>query len=52
MEGGASHLHVVVLGTISDISYRTADGYRVESSRTDDGVLASDHRPVFADVTL
>ncbi|KAJ7346392.1 hypothetical protein DFH08DRAFT_213898, partial [Mycena albidolilacea] len=30
----------------------TADGYRVESSRTDDGVLASDHRPVFADVTL
>ncbi|KAF7369376.1 Endonuclease exonuclease phosphatase family protein [Mycena venus] len=30
----------------------TADGYKVESSRTDDGVLASDHRPVFADVSL
>ncbi|KAJ6574569.1 Endonuclease/exonuclease/phosphatase [Mycena capillaripes] len=30
----------------------TADGYKVESSRTDDGLLASDHRPVFADVTL
>ncbi|KAJ7750784.1 Endonuclease/exonuclease/phosphatase, partial [Mycena metata] len=30
----------------------TAEGYKMESSRTDDGVLASDHRPVFADVTL
>ncbi|KAJ6527859.1 Endonuclease/exonuclease/phosphatase [Mycena vulgaris] len=30
----------------------TADGYKVESSRTDDGLLASDHRPVFADVIL
>ncbi|EJD54872.1 hypothetical protein AURDEDRAFT_110311 [Auricularia subglabra TFB-10046 SS5] len=26
--------------------------YKVETSLTDDGVLASDHRPVFADVTL
>ena len=31
---------------------RTADAYRVGSSLTDDGVLASDHRPVFADITL
>ncbi|KAJ6612844.1 Endonuclease/exonuclease/phosphatase [Mycena sp. CBHHK59/15] len=30
----------------------TADAYKVESSRTDDGILASDHRPVFADVSL
>ncbi|KAI0708506.1 Endonuclease/exonuclease/phosphatase [Earliella scabrosa] len=30
----------------------SADAYRVGSSLTDDGVLASDHRPVFADVTL
>ncbi|KAJ7127312.1 Endonuclease/exonuclease/phosphatase [Mycena crocata] len=30
----------------------TVDGYKVESARTDDGVLASDHRPVFADVSL
>ncbi|RPD60637.1 hypothetical protein L226DRAFT_461201 [Lentinus tigrinus ALCF2SS1-7] len=30
----------------------TADAYRVGSSLTDDGVLASDHRPVFADITL
>ncbi|KZV87965.1 mannose-6-phosphatase [Exidia glandulosa HHB12029] len=30
----------------------TAGGYKVETSLTDDGVLASDHRPVFADVTL
>ena len=31
---------------------RTADGYKVGPSRTDDGVQASDHRPVFADITL
>ncbi|KAI1792743.1 Endonuclease/exonuclease/phosphatase [Ganoderma leucocontextum] len=30
----------------------TADAYSVGSSLTDDGVLASDHRPVFADITL
>ncbi|RDX39955.1 hypothetical protein OH76DRAFT_1413263 [Lentinus brumalis] len=30
----------------------TADAYRVGTSLTDDGVLASDHRPVFADITL
>ncbi|KAH9925033.1 Endonuclease/exonuclease/phosphatase [Epithele typhae] len=30
----------------------TADAYKVGSSLTDDGVLASDHRPVFADITL
>ncbi|KAM5546039.1 hypothetical protein V8D89_000165 [Ganoderma adspersum] len=30
----------------------TADGYKVGPSRTDDGVQASDHRPVFADITL
>ncbi|EJD54707.1 DNase I-like protein [Auricularia subglabra TFB-10046 SS5] len=29
-----------------------AGQYKVETSLTDDGVLASDHRPVFADVTL
>jgi len=29
-----------------------ADAYKVGSSLTDDGVLASDHRPVFADVTV
>ncbi|KAJ7741030.1 Endonuclease/exonuclease/phosphatase [Mycena metata] len=27
-------------------------GYKVESALTDDGVLASDHRPVFADVRI
>lgn len=31
---------------------RTADAYKVGTSLTDDGVLASDHRPVFADVTI
>lgn len=31
---------------------RTADGYRVGTSLTDDGILASDHRPVFADLTI
>ncbi|KAI0696360.1 mannose-6-phosphatase [Cytidiella melzeri] len=30
----------------------TVDGYRVDTSLTDDGVYASDHRPVFADLTL
>ncbi|EPT03257.1 hypothetical protein FOMPIDRAFT_1047244 [Fomitopsis schrenkii] len=30
----------------------TADAYKVGTSLTDDGVLASDHRPVFADVTI
>ncbi|TBU30372.1 Endonuclease/exonuclease/phosphatase [Dichomitus squalens] len=30
----------------------TATGYHVGTSLTDDGVLASDHRPVFADITL
>ncbi|KAM5546045.1 hypothetical protein V8D89_000171 [Ganoderma adspersum] len=30
----------------------TADKYHVGSSLTDDGVLASDHRPVIADITL
>ncbi|KAF8963085.1 Endonuclease/exonuclease/phosphatase [Flammula alnicola] len=29
-----------------------ATGYRVGTSLSDDGMLASDHRPVFADVTL
>ncbi|KAJ7839149.1 Endonuclease/exonuclease/phosphatase [Mycena olivaceomarginata] len=29
-----------------------ATGYTVGSARTDDGVLASDHRPVFADVAI
>ncbi|KAK0470978.1 Endonuclease/exonuclease/phosphatase [Armillaria novae-zelandiae] len=27
-------------------------GYKVRSSLSDDGILASDHRPVFADVTI
>jgi hypothetical protein len=31
---------------------RTANAYHVGTSLTDDGVFASDHRPVFADVTL
>lgn len=31
---------------------RTADAYKVGSTLSDDGVLASDHRPVFADVTI
>ncbi|KAI0771037.1 Endonuclease/exonuclease/phosphatase [Trametes elegans] len=30
----------------------TATSYKVGSSLTDDGVLASDHRPVFVDITL
>ncbi|KZT04996.1 DNase I-like protein [Laetiporus sulphureus 93-53] len=30
----------------------SADAYRVGSSLTDDGILASDHRPVFADVSI
>ncbi|KAJ7263436.1 Endonuclease/exonuclease/phosphatase [Mycena rebaudengoi] len=30
----------------------TADAYKVATSRTDDGMLASDHRPVFADVSF
>lgn len=30
----------------------TATQYKVGTSLTDDGVLASDHRPVFADITL
>ncbi|KAH9944913.1 Endonuclease/exonuclease/phosphatase [Amylocystis lapponica] len=30
----------------------TADAYKVGSALTDDGVLASDHRPVFADVSV
>jgi len=30
----------------------SADGYRVGTSFTDDGVFASDHRPVFADISL
>ncbi|CDO77744.1 hypothetical protein BN946_scf184993.g7 [Trametes cinnabarina] len=30
----------------------TSTAYKVGSSLTDDGVLASDHRPVFADITL
>ncbi|KAI0649733.1 Endonuclease/exonuclease/phosphatase [Trametes meyenii] len=30
----------------------TSDAYKVGSSLTDDGVLASDHRPVFTDITL
>ncbi|KAJ7908946.1 Endonuclease/exonuclease/phosphatase [Mycena leptocephala] len=29
-----------------------ATGYKVGSARTDDGVLASDHRPVFADICI
>ncbi|TFY62867.1 hypothetical protein EVJ58_g3596 [Rhodofomes roseus] len=30
----------------------TADAYKVGTSLTDDGILASDHRPVYADVTI
>ncbi|KAI0708515.1 Endonuclease/exonuclease/phosphatase [Earliella scabrosa] len=30
----------------------TSNAYRVGTSLTDDGVLASDHRPVFADITF
>ncbi|KAG7441332.1 uncharacterized protein BT62DRAFT_937250 [Guyanagaster necrorhizus] len=30
----------------------TSDAYKVGSSLSDDGTLASDHRPVFADVTI
>ncbi|TFK72830.1 hypothetical protein BDN72DRAFT_762830 [Pluteus cervinus] len=30
----------------------SADAYRVETALSDDGVLASDHRPVFADTSL
>ncbi|KAI0922720.1 hypothetical protein AcV5_009617 [Taiwanofungus camphoratus] len=30
----------------------TANAYKVGSSLTDDGILASDHRPVFADVSI
>ena len=36
-----------------DVNYdRTVDSYRVETALTDDGILASDHRPVFADITI
>jgi len=31
---------------------RTAEAYKVGSVLTDDGVLASDHRQVFADLTI
>ena len=31
---------------------RNATSYKVGTSLTDDGVLASDHRPVFTDITL
>jgi hypothetical protein len=30
----------------------TADSYKVETAVNDDGVIESDHRPVFADVML
>ncbi|KAL0946256.1 hypothetical protein HGRIS_012511 [Hohenbuehelia grisea] len=30
----------------------TSTAYKVPSSLGDDGILASDHRPVFADITL
>ncbi|KZT64960.1 DNase I-like protein [Daedalea quercina L-15889] len=30
----------------------TVDGYKVGTSLTDDGILASDHRPVYTDVTI
>ncbi|ETW77398.1 hypothetical protein HETIRDRAFT_65490 [Heterobasidion irregulare TC 32-1] len=30
----------------------TGDAFKVETALTDDGVLASDHRPVFGDITL
>lgn len=32
--------------------YRTPQFFKVESQLTDDGVLASDHRPVIADIEV
>ena len=32
--------------------YRTSNSYMVRSVLSDDGMLASDHRPVFADISL
>ena len=37
---------------VTDVGPRNATQYKVGSSFTDDGVLASDHRPVLADITL
>ena len=34
------------------IFFRTVNGYRVGTALSDDGLLASDHRPVFADVPI
>ena len=39
-------------GWLTCLHCRTADAYRVGTSLTDDGVYASDHRPVFIDITL
>jgi hypothetical protein len=32
--------------------YRTGVRYKVDTALTDDGTLASDHRPVFVDISL
>ncbi|KAJ7055524.1 Endonuclease/exonuclease/phosphatase [Mycena amicta] len=41
-----------IFGSELDGKRQTADEYKVETSRTDDGLLSSDHRPVFCDVTI
>ena len=52
MESGMFHYRCDCLLCVTKLFCRTADGYRVESALTDDGILASDHRPVFADVSI
>lgn len=37
---------------VRDICFREIGRYDVQTSLSDDGVLASDHRPVFVDVKL
>jgi endonuclease/exonuclease/phosphatase family metal-dependent hydrolase len=41
-----------VLVTQLRSGHRSADKYKVETSLTDDGIQASDHRPVFADISI
>lgn len=49
---GSLYFPAIIESLIRFDSYRTAQGYKVESARSDDGILASDHRPVFADITI
>jgi endonuclease/exonuclease/phosphatase family metal-dependent hydrolase len=47
-----SYLLVSSMFKLLYLFYRKANFYKVENQLTDDGVLASDHRPVIADITL